>query len=156
MLAGGAVATLLTMRREDKPRPSGPFPELTLQPPVLGPSYKMLVPRPDKDGLDVAGIRPMQIRVPLGTTMGWNIRAPGHRSPDLCGLTGSFIPFARTKAERLASGDPRLSLEERYTNHEGFVSAVRAAAQQLVRERFLLQVDADGFINAAEASDVLR
>jgi len=129
---------------------------LTLQPPVLGPSYKMFVPRPDKDGLDVAGIRPMQIRVPLGTTMGWNIRAPGHRSPDLCGLTGSFIPFARTKAERLASGDPRLSLEERYTNHEGFVSAVRAAARQLVRERFLLQVDADGFINAAEASDVLR
>ena len=129
---------------------------LTLQPPVLGPSYKMFVPRPDKDGLDVAGIRPMQIRVPLGTTMAWNIRAPGHRSPDLCGLTGSFIPFARTKAERLASGDPRLSLEERYTSHEGFVSAVRAAAQQLVRERFLLQVDADGFINAAEASDVLR
>jgi hypothetical protein len=129
---------------------------LTLQPPLLGPSYKMFVPRSDNDGLDIAGIRPMQIRVPLGTTMGWNIRAPGHRNPDLCGLSGSFIPFARTKAERLASGDPRLSLEERYTNHAGFVSAVHAAAQQLVRERFLLQVDADGFINAAEASDVLR
>jgi hypothetical protein len=129
---------------------------ITLQPPLLGPSYKMFVPRSDNDGLDIAGIRPMQIRVPLGTTMGWNIRAPGHRNPDLCGLSGSFIPFARTKAERLASGDPRLSLEERYINHAGFVSAVYAAAQQLVRERFLLQIDADGFINAAEASDVLQ
>lgn len=129
---------------------------LTILPPILGPSYQQFVPKPDKDGLDIAGIRPMQIRVPLGTTMGWNIRAPGHRSPTLCGLTGSFIPFAQTKAERLASGDPRLSLEERYKNHEGFVRAVRQAAQQLVLERFLLQVDADGFINSAEASDVLR
>ncbi len=129
---------------------------LTLQPPVLGPSYQMFVPRPDKDGLDIAGIRPMQIRVPLGTTMAWNIRAPGHRSPDLCGLTGSFIPLAQTKAERLASGDPRLSLEERYHDHEGFVRAVRQAAQKLVGERFLLQVDADGFINAAEASNILE
>jgi len=129
---------------------------LTLQPPVLGASYQMFVPRPDKDGLDIAGIRPMQIRVPLGTTMGWNIRAPGHRSPDLCGLTGSFIPFAQTKAERLASGDPRRSLEERYKDHEGFVRAVRQAAQQLVSERFLLQTDAEGFINAAEASNVLQ
>ena len=98
----------------------------------------------------------MQIRVPLGTTMGWNLRAPGHRAPDLCGLTGSFIPFARTKAERLAVGDPRLSLEERFKDHDDFVNAVRAAARQPIRERFLLQVDADGFIAAAEASDILR
>ncbi len=129
---------------------------LTVLPPELGPSYEMFVPAPDKDGHDIAGIRPMQIRVPLGTTMGWNIRAPGHRSPDLCGLTGSFIPFARTKADRLAVGDPRLSLEERYKDHEGFVNAVRAAAKQMVRERFLLQVDADGFVAAAEASDILK
>jgi len=129
---------------------------LTLQPPILGASYQMFVPRPDKDGLDIAGIRPMQIRVPLGTTMGWNIRAPGHRNPDLCGLTGSFIPFARTKADRITSGDPRLSLEERYKDHDGFVRAVRQAAQKLVLERFLLQVDADGFISAAEASNILQ
>jgi hypothetical protein len=129
---------------------------LTLLPPQLGASYDMFVPKPGEDGHDIAGIRPMQIRVPLGTTLGWNIRAPGHRPPNLCGLTGSFIPLARTRAERLATGDARLSLEERYGNHAGFVNAVRTAAQQLVKERFLLQVDADGFIAAAEASDVLR
>jgi len=129
---------------------------LTLQPPILGPSYRMFVPLPDQDGLDVAGIRPMQVRVPLGTTMGWNIRAPGHRAPTLCGLTGSFIPLAQTKAARLASGDPRLSLEERYGDHAGFVSAVTKAAQELVKKRFLLQVDADGFISSAQASTVLQ
>jgi hypothetical protein len=129
---------------------------LTLQPPSLGASYSMFVPKTDQDGLDIAGIRPMQIRAPLGTTMPWNIRAPGHRNPDLCGLTGSYIPFAQTKAERLASGDSRLSLEERYQDHEGFVRAVRKAAHELVRERFLLQVDADAFISAAESSSVLK
>jgi hypothetical protein len=129
---------------------------LTLQPPRLGPSYTILVPKPDRDGLDAAGIRPMQIRAPLGTTTGWNIRVPGRRAPDLCGLTGSFLPFAQTKDERKASGDPRKSLEERYGDHEGFVKAVRKAAKELVKERFLLQEDADAFISAAEASDVLR
>jgi hypothetical protein len=129
---------------------------LTLLPPLLGSSYQMFVPRADRDGLDIAGIRQMQIRAPLGTSTGWNVRTPPWRGPDLCGLTGSFVPFARTKAERLASGDPRRSLEERYKDHDGFVRAVEKAGRQLVNERFLLQIDADAFVAAAEASSVLR
>ena len=130
---------------------------LTLLPPVLGPSYQVMVPQVDKkDGLDLAGVRPMQIRVPLGTNAGWNVRAPGRREPNLCGLSGSFMPFAETKADRLASGDPRKSLEERYKDHDGYVKAVRQAARKLVKEGFLLQEDADRFIREAEASDVLR
>jgi hypothetical protein len=129
---------------------------LTLLPPIRGPRYTVLVPEPDKDGLDVAGIRPMEVRVPLGTNMGWNVRAPGFRAPNLCGLSGSFIPFATTKEERQAAGDPRKSLEERYKDHEGYVKAVRKATKDLMKQRFLLQEDADYFISAAEASDVLR
>jgi len=129
---------------------------ITLQPPLLGPTYPQFVPRADQDGLDVAGVRPLQIRAPLGTNTGWNVRAKGHRPPNLCRLTGTFIPFAETREERLASGDPRLSLMERYRTHRGFVRAVRRAARELVRERFLLEEDATTLINAAEASDVLR
>ncbi len=129
---------------------------LTVLPPLRGASYRVFVPKPDMDGLGVAGIRPMEIRVPLGTNTGWNVRAPGARAPNLCGLNGSFIPFAKTKAERLASGDPRRSLEERYQDHAGFVKAVRKAAMDLVHDRFLLQEDADTWIKAAEASNVLR
>ncbi len=129
---------------------------LTVQPPRLGPSYRMFVPEVDEDGLDVAGIRPMQIRVPLGTTTGWNVRRPEHRGPDLCGLTGSFFAFAEEGAERDASGDPRRSLEERYRDHAGFVKAVRKAAKKLVRERFLLPEDAQALVEAAETSDVLE
>ena len=74
-----------------------------------------------------------------------------------CGvLTGSYFPFAATKAERLLSGDPRPSLQETYVNHDGFVNAVRAAARELVRERFLLEADADADVDAAEASNVLQ
>jgi hypothetical protein len=127
----------------------------TLLPPVLGPSYTVLVPKPDKDGVGVAGIDTIYTRAPLGTNVGWNLR-PGFRAPDLCSLSGSFVPFAQTKAERLASGDSRKSLEERYKDHKGFVKAVEKAAKQLVKERFLLEEDANAFIGAAEASDVLQ
>jgi Alpha/beta hydrolase domain len=133
---------------------------LTVLPPLVGPRYPViLVPRPDMDGIGIAGIRQLQIRVPLGTNVGWNVRAPGHRAPNLCGPTttpGSYMPFARTKAERLTNGDPRKSLEERYEDHEGFVDAVKKAAKELVHERFLLEEDANAFIQAAEVSDVLR
>jgi len=129
---------------------------LSLQPPLLGARYTQYVPRSDEDGLNVAGVRPMQIRVPLGTSSGWNIRALGHRAPNLCGLTGSYFPFATTKAQRLASGDPRRSLEERYHDHAGFVKAVEKAARELVKERFLLPVDADAFVSAAQSSTILQ
>ena len=64
--------------------------------------------------------------------------------------------MARTAAERLASGDPRLSLEERYRDHAGFVKAVEAAARGLVKERFLLEEDAERHIETARASSILK
>ena len=56
----------------------------------------------------------------------------------------------------MASGDPRLSLEERYGTHEQYVARVRVAAERLVRGRYLLQDDADRLIAQAEASKVLK
>jgi len=124
-------------------------------PPIHGRRYTALVPRPDADGTGMAGIKTMWSRAPIGTNVGWNVRA-GFRAPDLCSLSGSFIPFAKTKAERLANGDSRRSLEERYQSHAGFVRAVTKAANELVKERFLLEEDANAFIDAAQTSDVLR
>ena len=66
-----------------------------------------------------------------------------------------MIPFAKNRAEREANADPRLSLEERYKDHEGYVGAVRTAAAKAVAAGFLLQADADKLIAAAAASDVL-
>ena len=95
----------------------------------------------------------MEVAAPTATIAGWNVRAPGRREGDLCALSGSFIPFASTKAQREASSDPRPSLEERYGDSAGFVKAVEAAARKLVGERFLLQEDADRYIQAARESE---
>jgi len=129
---------------------------MTQLPPKHGPAYQLYVPRPDKDGIAVGTNRPMEITAPLGTNVGWNIRRSGKREGDLCSLEGSYVPFAKTKAERLAKGDPRLSLEERFGDHAGFVAQVRKAVEELVAARFMLQPDADAWIAEAEKSDVLR
>ena len=58
--------------------------------------------------------------------------------------------------ERKLNNDPRLSLQERYASHDGYVAAVRKAATHAVAQGFLLDVDATALINAAQASAVLR
>ena len=98
----------------------------------------------------------MEVRVPLGTNAGWNVRAAGFRAPHSCSLNGSYFPFARTMADRIATGDPRLSLAERYGDHQGYVDAVREATRQLLREGFLIEKDANRYVADAQASDVLR
>ena len=128
----------------------------TALPPSIGASYQALIPTTDRDGHDVAGIRSVDIAVPVGTNTGWNLYPNGPRGKDLCGLTGSFFAFAKTRSERLASGDSRRSLEERYGDHAGFVRAVRRAAEDSVAQRTLLAEDADVIITMAEDGDILR
>jgi alpha/beta hydrolase family protein len=128
---------------------------LTELPPKIGARYSVYVPKPNEDGLDVGGIRPLEVRVPLGTHTGWNVRRKESRGPNLCELAGSFIPFAVTKEQRTTAGDPRKSLQERYGSHDGYVSAVRDATKALVRDRFLLEEDATRFVKEAESSTVL-
>jgi len=123
-------------------------------PPTRGKDYAVLVPKPDRDGLDVAGIRTVDVAVPVGTNTGWN-RIAGPRNRDLCGLSGSFFPFAKTKADRQKAGDPRPSLEERYGDHAGFVKTVETAARGLVKDRFLLDEDAQRLIETARGSGIL-
>jgi hypothetical protein len=128
---------------------------LTQLPPTIGARYNVYVPKPNDDGLDVAGVRPLEVRVPIGTHTGWNVRKKDSRGPNLCALDGSFVPFAVTKEQRAAAGDPRKSLQERYIGHDGYVSEVRKQTKALVAERFLLEEDAARFIKEAEESGIL-
>jgi hypothetical protein len=119
----------------------------------------MYAPRVDDDGNEIGGVPVVLTLAPLGTYLGWNITAGGERpfhEGQLCNYAGGMLPFARTRDERLAKHDPRLSLEERYRSHEGYVEAVTKAAAHAVRSRFLLQDDADALIAAAQASNVLK
>ena len=126
------------------------------EPPLPIHTYNVRLPQVDADGNDVGGVRSPTLQAPLATYTSWNSRAAGYSEGDSCDLTGSTIPFAATKAERLASGDPRLSLAERYATHDGYVAAVARGANALVRDGFLLPDDAATVVQQAQDSTVLR
>lgn len=126
------------------------------EPPVVfKQKYKILIPKVDADNNEIDGVHSLTIRVPLGTYTGWSLRKSGFGEGDLNSLEGMFIPFKTTKTERIAVGDNRLSLEERYGTHEGYVSAIKKATEALIKERFLLPEDAQSEIEKAEKSNVL-
>jgi Alpha/beta hydrolase domain len=78
----------------------------------------------DADGKDLAGIRSVFLQTPIGTHTGWNLGRKDRFENGMCNLQGSFVPFAATKAERIAAGDPRLSIEERYPTKDAYPSAL--------------------------------
>jgi hypothetical protein len=128
----------------------------SVQPPVVKRVLPILVPKTDSDGNEIGGIPSPLHQAPLGSYLGWNVTASGVFKGRSCQNAGGFLPFAKTKAERLASGDPRLSLEERYRDHTEYVEAVKAAVNRLSQEHFLLPDDAARLIRQAQESTVLR
>jgi hypothetical protein len=128
----------------------------TIIPPIIKQVLPMLVPRVDADGNELGGVPVVLRDAPLGTYLGWNITAEGFHAGKICNYAGGMIPFARTQAERIANGDPRLSLEERYGTHAGYVAAVRQATANAVAQGFLLPADAEALIARADASNVLN
>ena len=126
------------------------------EPPVPVGTYNVRLPQVDADGNDIGGVRSPTLQVPLATYTSWNTRASGYSEGDACDLTGSTVPFPSTQAARIASGDPRLSLEERYGSHDGYVAAVKTAVERLSREGFLLPEDAATVVQQAQDSTVLN
>jgi Alpha/beta hydrolase domain len=126
------------------------------EPPNIKQIIPLHVPRVDEDGNELGGVPVVLLQAPLGTYLGWNVTASGFHKGKVCNYEGGWIPFAKTRAERLANDDPRLSLQERYGNHAGYVAAVKAAAANALARGFLLQEDADALIAQAEASNVLN
>jgi len=111
------------------------------EPVRVGRKYPLLVPAVDSDGNDLGGWRGPMSSVPLGTFTAWNWKSPEFaRFGYISGLNGAFIPFARTRAERLAANDPRLSIEERYGDRAGFMKAAAAAIDAAIAKRFLLAI----------------
>ena len=118
-------------------------------PPPIKHVVKMLVPKVDADGNELGGVPTVQRDAPLGTYLGFNITAgpgdtgynPANPRPfhagQVCNYVGGMVPFAKKQSDRLATGDPRLSLEERYGNHDGYVAAVRAAADNASCQGYL-------------------
>jgi hypothetical protein len=115
---------------------------IDLEPPSLGKPFALLVPRTDRFGNDAAGIRSIELRVPLATYLPWHLRtgAPAGRDR-LMSFTGTFVPLPVTEAERSAAGDARPSIQALYADRDAFLARVDEQSRALVRERFLLADD---------------
>jgi hypothetical protein len=123
---------------------------IAVYPPKTGAPYKVYVSAVDADGNEAAGLRLPDATVPLATVTGWNPRHPEQGAAgDLMQMMGSTFPFARTRAEREKSGDPRLSITERYASRAAYLEAVRGAAQKLVAARHVLAEDIDAIVERA-------
>jgi hypothetical protein len=121
-------------------------------PPKIGAPYVTFVSAVDADGNERAGLRPVELRVPLASFTGWNPRHPEQGAPgDLMAMMGSTLPFARSAAERAKTGDPRLSVEERYRGRDDYLARVRREAQAMVAARHLLVEDVDAAVERAGA-----
>jgi len=108
--------------------------------PRNGPIYPSFVPKTDRDGNEIAGVRLVDVTVPLATYTGWALRA-GPQANDGCESSGQFIPFPRTQADRLAAGDPRPSVQERYESLDRYTNKVVKALQRMAKQRLLLCED---------------
>jgi hypothetical protein len=117
--------------------------------PKLPAAYTPLVPQVDGDGNEAAGIRLPDIAVPLATYTGWNLYKAPYPEGELCDREGSYLPFAKSKAERLARGDARPSLEELYGNREAYLQKVKEVVSDLLEAHLLLPEDAARFMDEA-------
>ena len=130
---------------------------LSVEPPVEDKSsqYTVLVPQVAPDGNDLPGIRGPELEVPLATYTGWNFRLPGQAENAMAAVYGSYLHFAKTRDERIANGDPRPSIEERYGSRPSYVRLVSLACQRLLQERLILEEDADRFVQKAMSEPAL-
>jgi hypothetical protein len=130
---------------------------LSQWPPAIRKTIPALMPRLNPDGNETAGEPSVQLQAPLGTYTGWNVTRTGFFQGQPCGggLTGGYIPFAATKAQRVAAGDPRLSLEERYGTQQGYACVVRRAVAREEQRRFLRPADGRRLIEQAESAHLL-
>ena len=155
MRAAGVMVALLTLSglqglltAPAAANPIGPGVDWVSPPATFEKTYAVRVPQVDGDGNEVAGIRLPTLAVPLGTYTGWNV----YRAfpSELCDRDGTYLPFARTRAEREGKGDSRPSLAERYASKDDYQAKVKVAAEALVKQRLLLEKDAVAYVEQAK------
>jgi hypothetical protein len=123
---------------------------VSYEPPKLGSAFPAFVPQTDADGNDLAGIRMPELLVPLATYTGWNLFNDRSGPTNVMSTTtGSFIPFARTRADRERNGDPRQSIEERYKSKDDYLDRLAKAANDLASRGYLIKDDISRIVQQA-------
>ena len=105
----------------------------------------------DQDGNATGGVRLPDMAAPIGTHA---IQNPPLSF--LCALGAGYVAFAKTRAEREASNDSRLSLMERYNDKRDYLDRIRASTRNLMRIGFLTSDDAAVIVHAAAEATELK
>lgn len=118
------------------------------QPPLPRGNYQVLVPKTDADGNDLACLSPPEVAIPVATYASWRLRNQDAGAENqLLALTGSYIPFPLSKNEREDTGDPRLSVEERYQSIDDYLARLEAKCIALQKAGYLLPEDIELTMN---------
>ncbi|HEY2857684.1 MAG TPA: alpha/beta hydrolase domain-containing protein [Terracidiphilus sp.] len=124
---------------------------LSRQPPMLGQPFPVLVPQVDADGNERDGVRLPEFAAPLATYAPWNLRDRSIGAPDQrVSFEASWIPFAKSAADRQRTGDPRKSVEERYKNRDDYLTRYTAALDDLIKQRWILPEDRAAVLERGE------
>jgi hypothetical protein len=124
---------------------------LSVQPPKVGAAFAVLVPQVDADGNERDGVRLPEMSVPLATYTGWNLRDRSIGAPDQrMAFEVSYVPFAKTEADREKARDPRLSIAERYRNRFEYLTRYATALDALVKENWIVEEDRVPIMHRAE------
>ena len=124
---------------------------ITIQPPIAGKPFPVLVPQVNEDGNERDGVRSPELAAPLATYTGWNMRDPSIGAPDQrVSFEGSYIPFAKTPEERKKTGDPRPSIAERYSGREAYLKLYGNAVDDLIEQRYVLPDDRDALLKRGQ------
>jgi hypothetical protein len=125
---------------------------LSIQPPIVGKPFPVLVPQVDADGNERDGVRLPEYAAPLATYVGWNLRDPSIGAPDQrVAFEGSWLPFPKTAADRIRTNDPRKSIAERYTDRADYLARYTRALDDLVKQRWILEEDRPAVLARGEA-----
>ena len=122
---------------------------------VNGPIYPSFAPKTDSDGNDIAGVRLVDVTVPLATYTGWGLRR-GAQADDGCESSGQFVPFPATTAARTSTGDPRPAVAERYPTFDAYDKQVIGAMNAMIQDRLLLCEDGDSELQRLRQAGVAR
>jgi hypothetical protein len=125
---------------------------LSVQPPKVGEPFPVLVPQVDADGNERDGVRLPEFSAPLATYVGWNLRDPAIGASDQrVAFEASYLPFPKTEAARIKTGDPRKSIAERYADRADYLARYTLALDDLVKQRWILEEDRAAVLARGEA-----
>jgi hypothetical protein len=114
----------------------------TIQPPLRLGRYRVRVPAYGEDNNERGCLLLPTVAVPVATLTSWNLRSRSiGAETELLSLAGAYIPFPANREVREQSGDPRLSLSERYASFDDYFAKFQTHVNRLIEDRYVLEED---------------